>query len=141
MGTGIGIFIDTAGWIALIYRHDDYHQQAKHIYAGLGHVKRMTTDAVLVESCNMFGKVPLRPFAIALMEKIRKAKNLGVLEVVHVTETLIDRGCELFQRRPDKDWSMTDCISFVVMRDKGITKAFTTDHHFEQAGFEKLLGK
>ena len=68
MGTGIGIFIDTAGWIALIYRHDDYHQQAKHIYANLGHVK-------------------------------------------------------------------------LVMRDKGITKAFTTDHHFEQAGFEKLLGK
>jgi predicted nucleic acid-binding protein len=42
--------------------------------------------------------------------------------------------------RQDKDWSLTDCISFVVMRDRGITKVFTTDHHFEQAGFKKLLG-
>jgi predicted nucleic acid-binding protein len=139
MGTEVEVFIDTAGWIALIYRRDDYHPQAKHIYAGLGHVKRMTTDAVLIESCNMFSKAPLRPLAIALMEKVREAKNIGVLEVTHVTEVLIDRGWELFQGRPDKDWSLTDCISFVVMQDRGITKAFTIDHHFEQAGFEKLL--
>jgi len=140
MGTGVGVFIDTAGWVALIYRRDDYHQRAKHVYAGLGHVKRMTTDAVLIESCNMFSKSPLRPLAVALMERVRETKNIGVLEVIHVTKARIDRGCELFQRRPDKDWSLTDCISFVVMQDKDITKAFTTDHHFEQAGFEKLLG-
>ena len=139
MKTEVGAFIDTAGWIALIHRRDDYHQRAKRIYAGLGHVKRMTTDAVLIESCNIFSKVPLRPLAIALMEKIREAENLGVLEVIHVTEALITRSCDLFRRRPDKDWSLTDCISFVVMKDRGITKAFTTDHHFEQAGFEKLI--
>jgi len=137
MKTEVGAFIDTAGWIALIHRRDDYHQRAKRIYAGLEHVKRMTTDAVLIESCNIFSKVPLRPLAIALMEKIREAENLGVLEVIHVTEALITRGCDFFQRRPDKDWSLTDCISFVVMKDRGITKAFTTDHHFEQ--FEKLI--
>lgn len=140
MRTGVSVFIDTAGWIALIYRHDDYHKRAKHVYVSLEHVKRMTTDAVLRETCNMFSKAPLRPLAIALIEKIREAEKLGVLEVSHVTEALIDRGWEFFQRRPDKDWSLTDCISFVVMQDKGITKAFTTDHHFEQAGFEKLLG-
>jgi predicted nucleic acid-binding protein len=124
----------------LIYRHDDYHQRAKHVYVSIEQMKRMTTDAVLIETCNMFSKALLRPLARALIEKIREAEKLGVLEVTHVTEALIDRGWELFQRRPDKDWSLTDCISFVVMQDKGITKAFTTDHHFEQAGFEKLLG-
>jgi len=75
MKTEVGIFIDTAGWIALIHRRDDYHQRAKRIYAGLGHVKRMTTDAVLIESCNIFSKVPLRPLAIALMEKKREAEK------------------------------------------------------------------
>ena len=99
----------------------------------------MTTDAVLIESCNVFSKVPLRPLAIALMKKIEEAENLGVLEIIHVTEVLITRGGNLFQKRHDKDWSLTDCISFVVMKDKGITKAFTTDHQFEQAGFEKLI--
>lgn len=140
MGTEVGVFIDTAGWVALIHRRDDYHPQAKHVYAGLGHVKRMTTDAVLIESCNIFSKVPLRSLAITLMEKVRETKNIGVLEVIHVTETLINRGLELFKRRLDKDWSLTDCISFVVMQDRGISNVFTTDHHFEQAGFKKLLG-
>lgn len=139
MKTEVGTFIDTSGWIALIHRRDVYHQRAKRIYTGLGHVKRMTTDAVLIESCNIFSKAPLRQLAIALMEKIREAENLGVLEVIHVTEVLITRGYDLFQRRPDKDWGLIDCISFVVMADSSITKAFTTDHHFEQAGFEKLI--
>jgi predicted nucleic acid-binding protein len=139
MGTEVGVFVDTAGWIALINRRDDYHQQAKHVYAGLGHAMRVTTDSVLIESCNIFSKAPLRPLATVMMEKVNEAKNLGVLNVTHVTEVLLDRGWELFQRRYDKDWSLTDCISFVVMQKRGITKAFTTDHHFEQAGFEKLL--
>jgi len=46
---------------------------------------------------------------------------------------------ELYAERPDKGWSLTDCISFVVMRQQGITQALTGDHHFEQAGFTALL--
>jgi predicted nucleic acid-binding protein len=49
------------------------------------------------------------------------------------------RGCELYDARPDKEWSLTDCISFVVMRDRGIEQALTGDEHFEQAGFAALL--
>ncbi len=52
---------------------------------------------------------------------------------------LLDRGFELFSRRADKEWSLTDCTSFVVMREEGLTDALTTDHHFEQAGFSVLL--
>ncbi len=81
----------------------------------------------------------MRPLALALMEKIRKAEELGVLEVIHVGEELIEKGWELFRTRMDKEWSLTDCISFTVMKDKGISKAITSDHHFEQAGFEKLF--
>ena len=49
------------------------------------------------------------------------------------------RGFDLYARRPDKSWSLTDCISFVVMTDRGLTEALTGDHHFEQAGFRALL--
>ena len=52
---------------------------------------------------------------------------------------LFDAGVQLFANRPDKEWSLTDCISFVVMQQEGITQALTADHHFEQAGFQALL--
>ena len=49
------------------------------------------------------------------------------------------RGVDFFEQRSDKEWSLTDCLSFLVMRDEGITQALTGDHHFEQAGFTALL--
>jgi hypothetical protein len=52
---------------------------------------------------------------------------------------MLDRGLTLFSRRPDKEWSLTDCTSFVVMQQERLTDALTTDHHFEQAGFRALL--
>jgi uncharacterized protein len=55
--------------------------------------------------------------------------------VVRLDDDLLDRAAELFKNRPDKSWSLTDCVSFVVMKDRGIMEAFTGDHHFEQAGF------
>lgn len=59
--------------------------------------------------------------------------------IVPSTQTPFDQGVKLYAKRPDKDWSLTDCISFVVMRDQGITQALTGDHYFEQAGFMALL--
>ena len=53
---------------------------------------------------------------------------------------LLDRGVERFRKRPDKDWPLTDCISFVVMEDEGISDALTGDRHFEQAGFKAIFG-
>ena len=84
-------------------------------------------------------KPPLRPLAIRLIEEIRLAERLGLAEVVHVDQELLEQGLALFQSRPDKEWSLTDCISFAVMQKRGIGRALTTDHHFEQAGFERLL--
>jgi len=52
---------------------------------------------------------------------------------------LFQQGLTLYKRRPDKDWSFTDCISFAVMQAEGLTEALTADHHFEQAGFTALL--
>lgn len=60
-------------------------------------------------------------------------------EVVPASPELFQRGVELFCARPDKEWSLTGCISFVVMAEKGLSEALTGDQHFEQAGFKVLL--
>jgi predicted nucleic acid-binding protein len=64
---------------------------------------------------------------------------MGVATVIYVGEALWDPGWALFVERPDKHWGLTDCISFVVMQDQSITRAFASDRHFEQAGFERLM--
>ena len=61
------------------------------------------------------------------------------VQILPVTREQFDSGLRLYAQRPDKDWSLTDCISFVVMREHGVTDALTGDHHFEQAGFKALL--
>jgi uncharacterized protein len=59
--------------------------------------------------------------------------------IVPASDDLFRRGVDLYRQRPDKDWPLTDCLSFVVMNDHGATEALTGDHHFEQAGFQALL--
>jgi uncharacterized protein len=83
-------------------------------------------------------RIRLRSLALKLNDQLRKAANV---EIVHVTSDLQDAGWKLFGDRPDKDWGFTDCISFTVMRERGLTQAFTVDRHFEQAGFERLIEK
>ena len=61
------------------------------------------------------------------------------VEILPASSSLFRRGCELHAKRLDKEWSLTDCISFVVMEERGLTGALTSDHHFEQAGFSVLL--
>lgn len=139
MTTKRTVFIDTAGWIALIHRGDVLHQQATRIYKSLGKIQRVTTDAVIIETCNAFSKAPTKPLAVAFLDKIKLAHQLGILEIAQLSEGLLKDGLQLFKSREDKDWSLTDCVSFVVMRKNDIKKALTSDHHFIQAGFEKLL--
>ena len=64
-----------------------------------------------------------------------------MVEVVHVTETLFEAGWSRFQDRPDKRYSLTDCISFVVMEHRALEEALAFDHHFEQAGYRTLPAK
>jgi hypothetical protein len=70
------------------------------------------------------------------LETLRESHDVLI---VAPTLELFERGVEMFRQRPDKEWSLTDCISFVVMRDENIVDALTGDRHFEQAGFRALL--
>jgi predicted nucleic acid-binding protein len=66
-------------------------------------------------------------------------RNRGDFEIVMDSDRLFDSGLTRYEQRADKGWSLTDCISFVLMEQRGIAEALTGDHHFEQAGFVALL--
>ena len=61
------------------------------------------------------------------------------MKIIAASDDVFDRGADLYDRRPDKDWSLTDCISFEVMTDRAVKEALTGDRHFTQAGFRALL--
>ena len=65
--------------------------------------------------------------------------NDASFHIVPASTELLTRGIQFYRERPDKEWSLTDCISFVVMAEKGLSEALTGDRHFEQAGFKPLL--
>lgn len=133
------VFIDTAGWIALVHKRDTFHQKAVLLYNKLGNVMRVTSDAVLLETCNSLAGSQTRRLAAAFMEGIKTSERLKILDIVRTSGTVFEQGWNLFEAYEDKEWSLTDCISFVIMRERKMKESFTCDHHFEQAGFSILL--
>ena len=85
---------------------------------------------------NALSAPPSRVKVAALLASIRSDPNI---EVIPASSELFEAGLQLHVQRPDKEWSLTDCTSFVVMQRRGITRALAFDHHVEQAGFEALL--
>ena len=92
----------------------------------------MTTEAVLLEWLNAFSDVSTRRIAAESYLRVRADARI---EVVPLQAELMDSAIQLYRGRPDKNWSLTDCLSFLVMERRGLAEALTTDHDFEQAGF------
>jgi len=128
-------FADTFYFLALSNPHDAAHASARR-FAVEPNVRLVTTAWVLTE----VGDAHAAPMnRAAFLRLYRQLANHSAVEIVPPEPSLFDRAIDLFERRPDKGWSLTDCISFVVMTDRGLTEALTGDHHFEQAGFRALL--
>lgn len=127
-------FADSFYFLALLNTRDASHAEALRSAAEL--LPIVTTAWVLTEVADALAAPPNRPLVRRLIEGFR---TLRTVEVIPADADLFDRGLDLYFRRPDKGWSLTDCISFVVMSDRGLTDALTGDHHFEQAGFRALL--
>lgn len=132
------IYVDAAGWIALVNRRDALHTEAVRIYKQRlqEQCQLITASVVLLEVGNWLSPAPLRGLAIDLLKRIEQSSRI---EVVHVTPDLYARGWKLYGDRLDKDWGIIDCISFVIMQERKLNDALTGDHHFEQAGFNVLL--
>jgi predicted nucleic acid-binding protein len=129
------IFIDTLFVIALINRRDQYHQQALDLAAQFEGHPLLVTDAVLLEIENALAR-SYKQEAVAIIEQFFAAEEV---EVVHLTPHLFTQGFTLYKSHHDKAWGLVDCISFIVMREAGVTQALTFDQHFVQAGFQALM--
>jgi uncharacterized protein len=128
------VFADTSFYLALLRADDPAHDRA----LAESRVNRsiVTTEFILLELGNACARAEDHADFLALVEGIRASPRMAVLPL---DPRLLSRGLGRMASRPDKDWSLTDCVSFVVMEDEGIREALTADRHFEQAGFTALL--
>lgn len=132
------VLVDSAGWIGLLHSGDELHARAVETYAQIidEGCSLVTTSLILVEVASAFSSPGLRSLAVELADRYRRSE---IGELIWIDAEIYDQSWELYRARDDKAWSFVDCASFVVMQDQGITEALTSDRHFEQAGFAKLL--
>lgn len=131
-------FLDTSYAVALLSQKDQYHAIALEVAASFAEtpVPLITTQAVVFEVCSSLAKPPYRKAALEFLDGLQMDT---AIEVVAIDPLLFAAGVDLYKQREDKAWSLTDCISFIVMSQRGMTEALTADDHFEQAGFRALL--
>lgn len=129
-------FIDTAYVLALLNPRDAYHKKAKELLSQLRIAHEVwVTEAVLIEVGNSLA-CSNRSAAVAFISSCYVTANV---KVVSVDKALFRRAIEFYHVHEDKEWGITDCISFIVMKDHDLTEAFTSDEHFQQGGFRALL--
>ena len=130
------IFIDTSALVALVDNSDSLYETATAVMAECraGKVRFFVSELVLVEFLNSLCSAKFRMNAIDLVDAFRRSEQVTVIPTDQFEQAL-----GLYRDRPDKEWSLTDCVSFILMSERGISQAFTSDRHFEQAGFVKLL--
>ena len=129
------VFADTHYFLALLNTGDTAHQRA--ITASLSLKGELVTTAwVITELADAMSSSTNRAEFISTYDDLRASK---LVRIVEPDSVVFEKGIQLFRKRHDKDWSLTDCISFIVMEHEGITEALTGDRHFDQAGFIALL--
>jgi predicted nucleic acid-binding protein len=129
------VFADTWFFLAILNPSDPNHARALTA-SRAGRHHRVTTDWVLVEVGDALSRMGNRDVFIRFYDWIQHRPGMTI---VPATRKLLEDGISLYRYRRDKDWPLTDCISFVVMEDEKIADALTGDKHFEQAGFNALL--
>ena len=132
------VFLDTNGWLALLNSGDTRHVQVDGTWRELirGGARIVLTDWIVAETGNGSAKSQRKH---RVMEAIQATIQNSNVELIFIADAMLQRSLEFFGQHADKSWGLVDCASFLVMRDHGITDAFTSDKHFEQAGFRCLL--
>lgn len=129
------VFADAFYFVARLNRRDQYHERVLEFSRDF-RARLLTSDWVLMEVADALAKsearTRVRDFILHLRQSV-------VCEIVPASRELLDRALGLYHQHADKEWTLTDCVSFVIMRDRDVTDALTGDKHFEQAGFAALL--
>ena len=131
-------FLDTGFAIALASRRDQHHERAVELAADVraNNIHLVTTQAIVLEIGNSLSKKNYRSAAVRLIASLRSDSTV---ELLTIDDELFDKSFALYSNRDDKEWGLTDCMSFVVMDTREITDALTPDEHFNQAGFNALM--
>jgi predicted nucleic acid-binding protein len=134
------LFVDTSGWACLLDPNQPFHPLAVSLYraARSARTQALTTNYVIAEL------IPLMTSRAKMqrgdvVDFVDKLKSAALIRIVHIDDATDREAWTMLKSRQDKDWSLVDCASFVLMKRLGLTEALTTDHHFEQAGFIRLL--
>jgi predicted nucleic acid-binding protein len=132
------VFLDSSFIIALTVPGDEYHDRAVALSDRIAGstVRLVTTRAVMFEIGNALARRRYRRAAVDLLSAFEIDRTV---EIVSPTPELFATAFEFYRHHADKEWGLTDCLSFVVMRQRGIREALTADHHFRQGGFVPLL--
>lgn len=132
------VFADAGYWIALLNPRDRLHATARALAADSTLDLIVTTQMVLTETLNLMGSMGAdhRRRAADLVSALSQSADV---EVVPQTPAQFEAAIEIYRSRADQSWSLTDCASFQVMRERGITVALAHDRDFEQAGFTALM--
>jgi predicted nucleic acid-binding protein len=131
-------FVDTTCWVAILSKSDQLHRSAKNVYEKLfkdGFIFT-TTSAVINETANSLAEPRYRRNVAEFYKRLIASPRI---EIVFVDEVLWSKGWELYEKYTDKKWSLTDCISMTVMKERSLVETLTHDEHFRQAGFKILL--
>jgi predicted nucleic acid-binding protein len=132
------VFLDTNGWLALLHSKDVNHERANQTWLEIGLKRRriVLTDWIIAETGNGLARTRIRRLFGAAAERIWRSPHV---DVITIDRPLMKRAIARYRHYDDKTWGLVDCASFIVMEDRGITEAFTSDRDFEQAGFVRLL--
>ena len=132
------MFLDTAYAVALSCDTDRFHNAALELAVELqsAGIRLVTTRAVVLEIGNSLSRQRYRRKAAILLQSI---ENDETVDIIPMSEDLYREALDLFCQRPDKEWGLIDCVSYLVMTQRGISEALTTDDHFRQMGFKALL--
>lgn len=136
--TGPVVFLDPAYAIALASRTDTFHGRAVELSGQIAgrRIRLLTTRMVCAEIGDALAKVRFRGTAAAFLDSLEASP---LVDIVPVSEDLYREALSIYRRHADKEWGMTDCVSFAVMRRMRVAEALTADEHFGQAGFAMLL--
>jgi len=131
------IFVDTWAWYALADRNDSDHSIAEQANQRLLDEEYIfvTTNYVLSETVTLMRYKMYHSVAVEFWNTMQKLTEMGLVELIRVTETHEVTAWTIFEKYSDQDFSFVDCTSFAVMQDIGVSDAFTADHHFATMGF------
>lgn len=140
MASQHSVFVDTSGWARYLNRLDPLHAEAAQAFKDvIGRGSSLVTSNYVLSELVPLMSARVRINRLDVLAAVERIRQLSFLSIVYVDQALDDSAWAMLRQYSDKAWSLVDAASFVIMQSLGVNEALTTDHHFEQAGYVRLL--